>query len=60
MFKSKVINVTSSSMPPFEEYVEEIKGLWESRWLTNSGIKHQELEKQLKNYFDCENIKFFF
>lgn len=59
MFKSKVINVTSSSMPPFEEYVEEIKGLWESRWLTNSGIKHQELEKQLKNYFDCENIKFF-
>ena len=25
------INVTRSSMPPFEEYVEEIRPLWESR-----------------------------
>jgi len=59
MSKSKVINVTSSSMPPFEEYVDEIKELWQSRWLTNSGIKHQDLEKKLKSYFSCENIKFF-
>ena len=27
--------VTRSSMPPFEEYSELIKELWESRWLTN-------------------------
>ena len=29
------INVTRSSMPPFEEYCEEIRELWDSRWLTN-------------------------
>ena len=29
------INVTRSSMPPFEEYCEEIRELWDSHWLTN-------------------------
>ena len=38
-----MINVTRSSMPPFEEYCEEIRGLWDSRWLTNMGEKHQAL-----------------
>lgn len=46
----KQINVTRSSMPPFEEYVNEIKELWNSRWLTNSGVEHQKLEKELKKY----------
>ena len=48
----KQINVTRSSMPPFDEYVNEIKDLWETRWLTNSGAKHQELEKELREYLD--------
>ena len=34
------INVTRSSMPPFEEYTEEIKDIWQSHWLTNMGVKH--------------------
>ena len=29
------ILVTRSSMPSFEEYCNEIKGLWDSHWLTN-------------------------
>lgn len=41
------ILVTRSSMPPFEEYVEEIKDIWESRWLTNMGSKHEELASKL-------------
>ena len=44
------INVTRSSMPSFEEYCEEIKELWDSRWLTNMGVKHQQLQKQLEEY----------
>lgn len=44
------INVTRSSMPSFEEYCEEIKELWDSHWLTNMGVKHQQLEEQLKGY----------
>lgn len=42
------INVTRSSMPPFEEYCEEIKELWDSRWLTNMGVKHQQLQRVLE------------
>ena len=41
------INVTRSSMPSFEDYVEEIRDLWDSRWLTNAGSKHRQLQQQL-------------
>ena len=51
-----VINVIKSSMPEFDEYVNEIKELWNTRWLTNMGIKHNNLEKELKKYLDVDNI----
>lgn len=51
------IFVTRSSMPALEEYVEEIKGMWNNHWLTNMGPKHQELQEQLKNYLGVENIE---
>lgn len=49
------INVTRSSMPEYEEYCAEIKELWESRWLTNNGAKHRQLEADLKAYLRAEN-----
>lgn len=52
----KSIYVTKSSMPPYEEYVEMIKPLWESHCLTNMGEYHQKLEKELENYLDVENV----
>lgn len=52
----KKILVTKSSMPPFEEYVEMIKPLWESHWLTNMGEYHKELEKKLTDYFGVEYL----
>jgi dTDP-4-amino-4,6-dideoxygalactose transaminase len=53
------IQVTRSLMPDFEEYTEEIKGLWDSHWLTNMGIKHKQLEVYLKDYLDTSNITLF-
>ena len=50
------IFVTRSSMPPLEDYVEEIKELWDSHMLTNMGVKHKELEKQLREYLGVENV----
>lgn len=50
------INVTRSSMPEYEEYCEEIKDLWESRWLTNCGSKHRQLEADLRNYLHVPNV----
>lgn len=53
------INVTRSSMPSFDEYIEEIKPLWDSRWLTNMGAKHNELEEKLREYLSCKNVSLF-
>ncbi|MBQ4324414.1 MAG: DegT/DnrJ/EryC1/StrS family aminotransferase [Clostridia bacterium] len=50
------INVTRSSLPPFEEYCEEIKELWESRWLTNMGVKHKQLQAELEAYLDVPHV----
>lgn len=50
------INVTRSSMPSFEEYCEEIKDLWDSRWLTNAGAKHQQLQTALEEYLDVPHL----
>lgn len=55
----KPIPVVKSSMPPYEEYIEEIKDIWESRWLTHTGPKHQALEKGLCDYLEVENIALF-
>ncbi len=55
----KKIQVTSASMPPFDEYCEEIKELWVSHWLTHTGIKHQELESRLKKYLDIPCVELF-
>jgi dTDP-4-amino-4,6-dideoxygalactose transaminase len=56
---NKIIQVTRSSMPEFEEYVYEIKDLWDSRWLTNMGTKHKQLEANLKEYLNVPNITLF-
>lgn len=52
----KEIYVTRSAMPPFEEYVEMIKPLWETRHLTNMGKYHKELESKLCDYLDVDNV----
>ena len=59
MLSNEVIQVTRSSMPDFEEYVEEIKELWDSHWLTNIGVKHRELEEKLLDYLETKNISLF-
>lgn len=53
------INVTRSSMPDFEEYIKEIEPLWDSRWLTNMGEKHKELEGKLCDYLKVEHVSLF-
>ena len=50
------INVTRSSMPEFSEYCEEIKDLWDTRWLTNLGSKHREFQRKLESYLQVKNI----
>lgn len=55
----KKVLVTRSSMPKIEEYVDEIKDLFETHWLTNNGVKHIELEKKLCEYLNVKNVTLF-
>lgn len=53
------ILVTRSSMPPLEEYIEEIKTIWDSAWLTNMGTYHKQLETKLEQYLGVEHLSLF-
>jgi dTDP-4-amino-4,6-dideoxygalactose transaminase len=55
----KKIYVTRSSIAPFDEYMNEIKPIWENAFMTNMGKLHGELEKQLLEYLSVENISLF-
>lgn len=50
------ITVTKASLPNFEEYVEMIRPLWESRWITNMGTYHAQLEKELCEYMRVPHL----
>lgn len=53
------ILVTQSSMPTIEEYIEEIKSIFETKHLTNMGPKHKELESKLEEYLHVKNMTLF-
>lgn len=57
--RKRPIAVTRSSLPPLEEYVEMLKPLWESAWLTNMGEYHRQFAEQLKAYLGTPNLELF-
>ena len=50
------IFVTQSSMPSFDDYINEIRDIWDTHWLTNMGSKHKRLQAELMEYLGVENI----
>lgn len=55
----KTIQVTRSSMPEFDEYINEIKDMWDTHWLTNMGPKHKKFQEMLKEYLGVDNVELF-
>lgn len=53
------ILVTKAMLPSMEEYVEEIKSIWDNHWLTNMGPKHNFLVEKLKEYLLVDDISLF-
>ena len=51
------ILVTRSSMPSMEEYIEEIRSIWDSHWLTNMGEKHKALQAELQKYMGVPEVE---
>jgi dTDP-4-amino-4,6-dideoxygalactose transaminase len=53
---NKPIHVTQPSLPPLNEYVELLKGVWDSGILTHNGPLVQELEKNFCTKLNVENF----
>ena len=53
------INVARPSLPSKEEYLDEISELWETRMLTNMGVKYDRFREDLKDYTGCSNVSLF-
>ncbi|WP_224555710.1 DegT/DnrJ/EryC1/StrS family aminotransferase [Pectobacterium versatile] len=55
----KPIYVTSPLLPPLEEFIPYLEEIWDSKWLTNNGSFHQQLEKALADYLGVRYISLF-
>jgi dTDP-4-amino-4,6-dideoxygalactose transaminase len=55
----KPIYVTQPYLPPLDEFIPYLEKIWESKWLTNNGPFHQQLEQALSEYLGVEHIALF-
>lgn len=53
------ITVTSPLLPPLEEFIPYLQEIWDSKWITNNGQFHQQLEQALAEYLGVEYISVF-
>ena len=56
---NKSITVTSPLLPNLDEFNELLKQIWESKWITNNGHFHQQLETALKKYLGVPQVSLF-
>lgn len=54
-----MITVTSPLLPDLDEFNELLKQIWASRWITNMGQFHEQLEKALADYLHVPYVCLF-
>jgi len=59
MANKETITVTSPLLPNLEEFNVMLKEIWYSKWITNNGSFHQQLEKELAKYLGVPYISLF-
>lgn len=55
----KQITVTAPLLPNLNEFNELLKDIWNSKWITNNGSFHKQLEKELAEYLKVPYISLF-
>ena len=56
---NKKITVTSPLLPELDDFIEDLKNIWESKWITNNGDYHKKLEKALAEYLKVPYVSLF-
>ena len=59
MKDNKQITVTSPLLPSLEEFTSYLQEIWDSKWITNNGQFHQQLEQALAEYLGVEYLSLF-
>lgn len=59
MSNDQQITVTSPLLPPLEEFITYLQQIWDSKWITNNGQFHQQLEQALAEYLGVEYLSLF-
>lgn len=59
MKENKLITVTSPLLPSLEEFNSMLQEIWNSKWITNNGSFHKQLEKELAAYLKVPYISLF-
>ncbi len=59
MSNEKQITVTSPLLPGLDEFQGLLKEIWDSKWITNNGQFHRQLEKELAEYLKVPYISLF-
>ena len=55
----EIITVTSPLLPNLDEFHELLKQIWNSKWITNNGSFHQQLERELADYLKVPFVSLF-
>ncbi|MGD9950688.1 MAG: DegT/DnrJ/EryC1/StrS family aminotransferase [Desulfobulbus sp.] len=53
------VHVTRPFLPPLEEFIPYLEKIWQSKWLTNHGPFHKQLEQALCDYLGVPHIALF-
>lgn len=56
---NKTITVTSPLLPDLDEFNAMLKEIWASKWITNNGTFHKQLERELAAYLKVPYISLF-
>lgn len=56
---NKLITVTSPLLPNLDDFNEELKKIWGSKWITNNGSYHKQLEAALAEYLGVPYVSLF-
>ena len=54
-----LITVTSPLLPNLDEFHEELKKIWDCKWITNNGSYHKKLEASLAEYLGVPYVSLF-
>lgn len=53
------ITVTSPLLPNLDDFYEMLKEIWKSKWITNNGDFHKQLESELASYLKVPFLSLF-